>query len=155
MFSAAQSSCLAGFVALLLSACATAPTSLQAAKPVAQTKIFAFTEPAPAKGSVTIVRDSGFTGSGCDVLLSVDDQPAAQLAASEMAQLHMEPGEHIFGVRYTGGGMCGLDKNLGTQREFTVKANQARMLRVQLSPAIDILPMTSDQANAQRAEFAP
>ncbi len=101
------------------------------------------------KAAVIFVRDSGFTGSGCDVLLSVDDTPAAQLAAGELVQLHVEPGEHIFGVRYTGAGLCGLDKNVGTQREFTLSVEHPKMFRVQLSPAIDILPMTSGQANAQ------
>lgn len=95
------------FLALLLAACATTPTTIQQASNVPSSRILAaqWVSQAPYTGSLVIKRDSGFMGSACTIRVFVDAVPVADLAPAEKVEIFVPMGEHIVGV--TSNGICG------------------------------------------------
>lgn len=89
-------------IVLIISGCASTPTSLGASNFVPQQRILAgysqFADPTSESVMITVVRDTGFSGSALSALLSIDAIYVAKMRASERLVLHVEPGNHIFGV---------------------------------------------------------
>lgn len=87
--------------ALALSACATSPVSEADARPVPNDRIFdpIFLIPTAGSGEVLVTRDFGFYAMGCNMRVTVDNQPVADLATSEKVMLHLPEGIHIMGTR--------------------------------------------------------
>jgi hypothetical protein len=95
------------FLALLLAACATTPTTIQQASNVPSSRILAgqWVSQAPYTGSLVVKRDSGFMGSACTIRVFLDGVPVADLAPAEKVEIFVPMGEHIVGV--TSNGICG------------------------------------------------
>lgn len=85
---------------LLLAGCATTPPSQPRAAPKEQVFI-ASVPPSQDTATVIFVRDSGILGSANYLHLYIDGQKAASLDPSEMIELTIASGEHVFGVKPT------------------------------------------------------
>lgn len=82
-------------------------------------RIFAIAEQQEPTGTITVVRDVGFVGSGCFLGLMVDGKIAAHLEPAERVALQLSAGRHVLTATFVQGrGLCGA-----LQSE---KSNQAR-----------------------------
>lgn len=90
----------------LLTACATSPVPVEQAAPIPQARLFGLQErPSESYGTMQVTRDSGATGSACNVRLRVDGVKVAEFAPGETGTFYLVPGEHVLGV-ITGVGLC-------------------------------------------------
>lgn len=97
----------AGLVALALSGCATAPMPVSEAKPVPSDEIYGFKSPASKdSGGLTVFRDDGFVGSGCDIMLYIDGQRAAKIGPGEKASFNLPTGAVNLGTGLAESGLC-------------------------------------------------
>lgn len=55
------------------------------------------------QATVIVKRDPGFYGSGLDATLTIDGRDIARIKAGQYYRFVIAPGEHLFGVRPTGG----------------------------------------------------
>lgn len=99
---------LIGAVGLaLLAGCATSATSIQQAVPVPNDELYAFqSEPLGSSGTLSVVRDSGFVGSGCDVVVYIDGARAAKVGPGQRASFHLPVGRPNIGVDLAESGLC-------------------------------------------------
>ncbi|WP_422421415.1 hypothetical protein [Pseudomonas sp. GZD-222] len=99
---------LIGAVGLaLLAGCATSATPLLQAEPVSSNELYAFqSKPAGGSGKVTVVRDSGALGSGCDVVVYVDGRKAAKIGTGERASFFLPVGQPNLGIGLADSGLC-------------------------------------------------
>lgn len=97
----------AGLAALVISGCASAPMPLSKAKPVPADEVYGFRgEGAKDSGSLTVFRDEGFVGSGCDVMLYIDGQRAAKIGPGEKASFNLPAGGVNLGTGLVESGLC-------------------------------------------------
>lgn len=97
----------AGLVVLALSGCATAPMPVSEAKPVPSDEIYGFKSPASKdSGGLTVFRDDGFVGSGCDIMLYIDGQRAAKIGPGEKASFNLPTGAVNLGTGLAESGLC-------------------------------------------------
>jgi hypothetical protein len=93
---------------LLLTGCASTAIPIGQAEPVPRDELYAFqNKPAGESGSVTVVRDSGMVGSGCDVVVYVDGRKAAKIGTGQRASFYLPPGNPSIGAGLAGSGLCG------------------------------------------------
>lgn len=99
---------LIGAVGLaFLAGCATSATPMQRAKPVPSDELYAFqSKPAGASGRLTVVRDSGVAGSGCDVVVYIDGQKVAKVGTGQRASFFLPVGQPNVGIGLTESGLC-------------------------------------------------
>ncbi|MGC0155558.1 hypothetical protein ACPRNU_24120 [Chromobacterium vaccinii] len=118
-----------------LSACATQPISFSAAKSVAAAKIVDVGEGA---ASVLVKRDSGFTGSCCDVRIFVNGKLRAKVGPGEVVALRSMPGRVIIGAEFPAGGLKEI--------ETTLEADHPNKFRVLIDSAMStsIVPTATD-----------
>lgn len=91
-----------------LTGCATAPTPVATADMVPATAIYGFQQKtAESSGKITVIRDSGFTGSGCDILFYIEGQRAATIAAGQKASFYVPPGDINLGAGPVFSAVCG------------------------------------------------
>ncbi len=70
----------------LLAGCASSAIPVSQADPVPRDELYAFqNKPAGESGKVTVVRDSGMVGSGCDIVVYVDGRKAAKIGTGQRA----------------------------------------------------------------------
>lgn len=100
---------LIGTVGLaLLAGCATSATPVQQAEPVPRDELYAFqTKPAAESGRLTVIRDSGALGSGCDIVVYIDGAKAAKVGSGQRATFYLQPGQPNLGIGLAGSGLCG------------------------------------------------
>ncbi|MNJ59041.1 hypothetical protein D3C77_547040 [compost metagenome] len=125
-----------------LSACSTSPVSVSDARP--SSKVYAFQiNPSGPYGSLTIVRDSGFVSSGCDMGIYINGQLAARLATKERATFKIPAGEVVVGAGVIGSGLCSTAAQR-REREVNISAGQSKRYRVFTSSEadVDLLPST-------------
>lgn len=92
----------------LLAGCASSAISVRDAKPVPADEAYAFqTKPAGESGKITVVRDSGAVGSGCDIVVYVDGRKAAKIGTGQRATFYFPPGAPNLGAGLAGSGLCG------------------------------------------------
>ena len=97
---------LATCAVLLLAGCATSPVSRDMAKDVPANRLFAYQEaPGADYGTLLLIRDSGALGSGCRVVIYIDDVQAASFSTAEKASLYIPAGRHILASGPTGKGL--------------------------------------------------
>ncbi|AKV06149.1 prophage PssSM-02 [Pseudomonas fluorescens NCIMB 11764] len=97
----------AGLVALALSGCATSPMPVSEAKPVPSDEIYGFKSPAlKDSGSLTVFRDDGFVGSGCDIILYIDGQRAAKIGPGQKVSFNLPAGDVNLGTGLAESGLC-------------------------------------------------
>ena len=119
--------------------CSTEPVLPQNAKEVQASYEF---QQKPKTTGVTIIRDKGYVASACAITAYINGKRLAELETSEKVIAYVPAGDVIVGAGFAGKGLCG-----GTprkEREFIVKENQPRVLRIFIDQSgnVDILPMT-------------
>ncbi|WP_460163674.1 hypothetical protein [Pseudomonas sp. S2_F03] len=94
--------------AVALAGCATTPTPINVAEQVPADAIYGFqSKPVADSGKITIVRDSGMTGSGCDLTIYIDGKRAAKMASGQKVSLYVESGSRNLGVGPEFSALCG------------------------------------------------
>ncbi|MFJ2381587.1 hypothetical protein [Pseudomonas protegens] len=94
-------------VAVVLAGCASTAISVRGAKPVPADEVHAFqSRPSGDSGTITVVRDSGAVGSGCDIVVYVDGRKAAKIGTSQRATFYLPPGSPNLGAGLAGSGLC-------------------------------------------------
>lgn len=93
-----------------LAGCATSPVSTAAAAPVPASRLLAPAafKPGPDTVALTVKRDSGMQGGGCNVRVFVDGVAIADLSTSEKVVVYVPYGDHIVSAQPKGiciGGM--------------------------------------------------
>ncbi|WP_307987982.1 hypothetical protein [uncultured Pseudomonas sp.] len=90
-----------------LAGCASSPIPVSQAKPVPSDELYAFqSKPAGESGVITVVRDSGMVGSGCDIVVYVDGRKAGKIGTSQRASFYLPPGNINMGAGLAGSGLC-------------------------------------------------
>ncbi|AMW64543.1 lipoprotein (endogenous virus) [Pseudomonas phage phiAH14a] len=98
---------IAAVAVAMLAGCASSAISVRDAKPVPSDEVYAFqTKPAGESGKVTVVRDSGAVGSGCDIVVYVDGRKAAKIGPGQRATFYLPPGSPSLGAGLAGSGLC-------------------------------------------------
>jgi len=93
---------------VLLAGCATSATPVQQAEPVPQDELYAFqTKTEAESGRLTVIRDSGALGSGCDIVVYIDGAKAAKVGSGQRATFYLQPGQPNLGIGLAGSGLCG------------------------------------------------
>jgi hypothetical protein len=93
--------------AALLTACASTAISVKDAQPVPADEVYAFqSKPSGDSGKITVVRDSGAVGSGCDIVVYVDGRKAAKIGTGERATFYLPAGNSNLGAGLAGSGLC-------------------------------------------------
>lgn len=91
----------------MLAGCASSAISVRDAKPVPTDELYAFqSKPSGESGKVTVVRDSGAVGSGCDIVVYVDGRKAAKIGTGQRATFFLPPGSPSLGTGLAGSGLC-------------------------------------------------
>lgn len=93
--------------AMVLVGCSSNAIPLSQATQVPADKIYAFqVKPAGDSGKVTVLRDGGMFGSGCDMLIYFDGKRAAKLSTGQKASFYLPSGNTNIGVGYSESGIC-------------------------------------------------
>jgi len=96
-----------GALLLALGGCATSPMQVSEARPVPASEMYAIKiEDAEDAGRLTIFRDDGFVGAGCDAVFYIDGQRAAKIAPGQKASFVLPPGEVNIGTGLAESGLC-------------------------------------------------
>jgi len=124
------------FLALLLSACATQPITIEQASAVPSSRILApqWLSQGAYTGSLVIKRDSGFMGSACTIRVFVDAVPVADIAPSEKVELFVALGEHVVGAT-ANGVLCGGG---ASEAAVVIRPESQRILRIASGQSGDI-----------------
>lgn len=133
--------CLLG---ALLMGCSTSAVPPDQARQVGTDSVYSYqATPVTPYGTLTVVRDSGFISSGCDMGIYVDGKLAAKLATKERVVFKIPAGEIILGAGVIGSGICSTAADR-REREVTLNAGQKKNYRVFISSEadVDILPST-------------
>lgn len=92
----------------LLAGCVTTSTPLQQADPVPRDELYAFQSRQSADaGTLTVVRDSGALGSGCDIVVYIDGTKSAKIGPGQKASFFLPAGQPNLGIGLAGSGLCG------------------------------------------------
>ncbi|AVD85934.1 hypothetical protein C4Q26_01645 [Pseudomonas sp. SWI44] len=93
---------------VLLAGCSTSATPVQQAELVPKDELYAYqAAPAGTSGSLTVVRDSGALGSGCDIVVYVEGRKSAKVGPGQRATFYLPPGQPNLGIGLSGSGLCG------------------------------------------------
>lgn len=99
---------IAGMAVVMQTGCASTAISVIDAKPVPRDELYAFqAKPAGESGKITVVRDSGMVGSGCDIVVYVDGRKAAKIGTGQRVSFYLPPGTPSIGTGLAGSGLCG------------------------------------------------
>lgn len=97
----------AGVLLLALGGCTTSPLPIADARPVPADHIYAFKgQGTNETGYLTVFRDDGFVGSGCDVVFYIDGQRAAKIGPGQRASFNLPAGEVNLGTGLAESGLC-------------------------------------------------
>lgn len=131
------------FVLVLISGCATSPVSLDKSTPVPTERLFAFQNAIADGASITVLRDSGFTGSGCYGTFSINGVLAARFGVSESATFHLPAGDFLlrYGTDPQGKAICGFNSDYWVQRETVLNEGENKIFRLSInaSGALDVM----------------
>ncbi|HDS1729097.1 TPA: hypothetical protein ACNV18_003080 [Pseudomonas putida] len=91
----------------LLAGCASSAISVNKAEPVPADELYAYqAKPVGDSGRLTVVRDAGFVGSGCDAVVYIDGVKAAKIGTGQRATFFLPVGNPNLGVGFAGQGLC-------------------------------------------------
>ncbi|MCG8291979.1 hypothetical protein MID08_03855 [Pseudomonas entomophila] len=128
---------------VLLAGCATSATPVQQADPVPMDELYAFqSKQAADSGSLTVVRDSGALGSGCDIVVYIDGKKSAKIGPGQRASFYLPPGRPNLGIGLAGSGLCSgmavrsITGSVETGRESVYRIS-GDMSGVYIGPYID------------------
>ncbi|MGX8847709.1 hypothetical protein [Pseudomonas aeruginosa] len=135
---------IGAFALLLVAGCSTSPVSVETAAPAKAANVYAYqSKPAGPSGSLTVVRDSGFVGGGCDMGVYVDGRLVARIATKEKVTLFLPVGSKVVGAGIVGAGLCGANTDR-REREISIRDGDRLNYRLFTSSNgdIDLLPTT-------------
>lgn len=118
---------------LFISGCATQSVKLSDAIPVPADRIYMADTKSEDFAEVTIIRDSGFIGSGCYASIFIDGELATKMSQTEKVSFRVKEGGHILGMTLRGRGLCNFGTDLQEQ-EFTVKPGDKKFYRAFIDP---------------------
>ena len=96
-----------GALFLALGGCATSPMRVSGARPVPASWMYAIkSQGTQDPGRLTIFRDDGFVGAGCDVVFYIDGQRAAKIGPGQKASFVLPAGEVNLGAGLAESGLC-------------------------------------------------
>jgi hypothetical protein len=99
---------LTAMALIALAGCATTPTPVKTAVQVSSDSIYGFQEKTSEDaGKVTVIRDGGFTGSGCDLIFYIEGKRAAKIATGQKASFYVQPGDINLGSGPIFSAACG------------------------------------------------
>lgn len=110
-----------------LAGCATKPVSTQLAKNVPAERVLnssLLQQNGSDVGTVTIKRDSGFSGSACLTRVYIDGKEIADLDTSEKVVIHPSLGIHVFSAwpkGICGGGMVEVTGTVNKDNPLTYR----------------------------------
>lgn len=133
---------LTGALALvLLVGCATSPVPNAQAVSAPADRVLTHQDDLPGAGKITVIRDSGFLGSGCYATIFLNGDRAAKLDPKEKATFILPPGEWVVGAALEGSGLCGANEKR-TEAETILKQGQEKYFRVFSAPeaGLDVRP---------------
>jgi hypothetical protein len=135
---------LIGAVAvMLLAGCSTSPMSARDADPVPGDELYAFqSKTASTTSRITVIRDGGFVGSGCDLVFYIEGRRAAKIGPGQRASFYVEPGAVNLGTGLAESGLCAgaaiktISANLkpGTESRFRISGDMSGFF---LAPYVD------------------
>ena len=79
-------------------------------------------------GTVSFLRDKGFSGGGCTHVISINGKKAFAIRQGEHMTVFLPPGDHLLGLE-TGGGLC---PNIAISQDLRLSANQSVSYRILL-----------------------
>jgi len=125
-------------VVLMLAACGTAPVKLADAKAVPANRLYITDAPTSNDGTAIVIRDTGFEGSGCGIMVSLDKKPAAMIGSGEKASFSVPAGPHILTAMPSNRGLCKLGHGRQARSlPFSAQAGVTTTFRVGVSAAGD------------------
>ena len=96
-----------GALLLALGGCATSPMRVSEARPVPASEMYAIkSQGTQDPGRLTIFRDDGFDGAGCDVVFYIDGQRAAKIGPGQKASFVLPAGNVNLGAGLAESGLC-------------------------------------------------
>jgi len=96
-----------GLAVLALSGCATSPIPLSEAKPVPADEVYSFgASETKDSGKLTVFRDGGFVGSGCDIIFYIEGRRAAKIGPEQRVTFNLPAGEVTLGTGLAESGLC-------------------------------------------------
>jgi hypothetical protein len=96
-----------GALLLALGGCATSPMPVSEARPVPADKMYALKDQGTKdSGRLTVFRDDGFVGSGCDAVFYIDGQRAAKIGPGQKASFVLPAGEVNLSTGLAESGLC-------------------------------------------------
>ncbi|EUB75546.1 hypothetical protein PMI27_001722 [Pseudomonas sp. GM41(2012)] len=96
-----------GALLLALCGCATSPMRVSEARPVPASEMYAIkSQGTQDAGRLTIFRDDGFDGAGCDVVFYIDGQRAAKIGPGQKASFVLPAGKVNLGAGLAESGLC-------------------------------------------------
>jgi hypothetical protein len=96
-----------GALLLALGGCATSPMRVSEARPVPASEMYAIkSQGTQDPGRLTIFRDDGFDGAGCDVVFYIDGQRAAKIGPGQKASFVLPAGKVNLGAGLAESGLC-------------------------------------------------
>lgn len=130
---------IASLILCVLTGCATSEVSFKNAKQVPDDRLFIKSKVA-GDSTITIIRDSGFWGGGCNINFFINEELAATLDVSEKATFNVNEGEMFLGLQPSGNGLC-ISSSI-RQLETSIKKGQHKIYRIALEPSdsMAILP---------------
>lgn len=112
---------LIALAALALAGCATKPVAPNLAHEVPADRVMTHQAPIVGGGLITVVRDKGYTGSGCYAGVFVNGDLAAKLGTAERVNLYLPAGRSILAARSVGNGLCGVALQKRGERSTAVQ----------------------------------
>lgn len=94
-------------LATSLIGCSSSSISVSKAKYAPQSRIFKYQT--PHESSLTIVRDKGLVGSGCNASIFINGETAAKLEPGEKATFYLNEGDWIVGTSIESSGLCAFN----------------------------------------------
>lgn len=92
----------------VLVGCATSATPVMQAQSVPSDELYAYqVKQVGSGGTLTVVRDSGMVGSGCDVIFYIDGKKAGKIGPGQRASFYIPPSQPNLGVGLSDSGLCG------------------------------------------------
>jgi len=116
---------------LLLAACSTTRTPIDAAIPIHWDNAIAYQEQTSQRNAIVkVIRDEGFAGSGCSWTIAINKKKAAHLDTNEQATFYVEPGGLLVEVRSNpeSGSLCG--RSSWRSHHTTIQKGETKYFRV-------------------------
>ncbi|EDY5134277.1 hypothetical protein GRN71_003376 [Salmonella enterica subsp. enterica serovar Thompson] len=125
----------------MLTACSTSSVPVTAAKLAPQKRVFKYQT--PTETTLTLVRDKGLTGSGCNATIFINGDIVAKLETGEKATFYLSEGEWVIGSSLESSGLCALNPSR-MEREVRLNKGDTKKYRVYTSwdGTMDLLPTT-------------